>query len=76
MRFLNSLRLVHRAASLGSVNTLAGLPSVTSHVEVSPEDRARLGVPEGLVRYSCGVEDAEDLIADIEQALAAIGHGR
>ncbi|PTQ11813.1 cystathionine gamma-synthase [Sphingomonas oleivorans] len=69
--FLNRLQLAHRAASLGSVNTLAGPPATTSHVECSADERRLLGIPETLVRYSCGVEDASDLIADLEQALAA-----
>jgi cystathionine gamma-synthase len=68
-RFLNNLKLAHRAASLGSVNTLAGVPATTSHVECSEKEREGLGIPETLVRYSCGVEDPEDLWADIGQAL-------
>ena len=67
---LGRLKLAHRAASLGSVNTLAGPPAATSHVECTPEQRARLGIPEALIRYSCGVEAAEDLIQDLDQALA------
>ncbi|MBV8742406.1 MAG: cystathionine gamma-synthase family protein [Sinobacteraceae bacterium] len=69
-RFLNALQLAQRAASLGSVNTLAGPPRTTSHVECSPEERARLGIPESLVRYSCGIENFEDLRADVDQALS------
>jgi cystathionine gamma-synthase len=68
-RFLNALRLAQRAASLGSVNTLAGPPRTTSHVECSVQERAKLGIPESLVRYSCGIENFEDLRADVEQAL-------
>jgi len=68
-RFLNALRLAQRAASLGSVNTLAGPPRTTSHVECSVDERAKLGIPESLVRYSCGIENFEDLRADVEQAL-------
>lgn len=71
-RFLDALRLAQRAASLGSVNTLAGPPRTTSHVECSAEERARLGIPESLVRYSCGIETFEDLRADVEQALAQV----
>ncbi|MFU8832524.1 MAG: PLP-dependent transferase, partial [Wenzhouxiangella sp.] len=59
----------HRAASLGSVGTLAGPPATTSHVELSAEERANAGIPEGLVRYSVGIEDVDDLIADLDQAL-------
>jgi cystathionine gamma-synthase len=70
--FLGRLKLAHRAASLGSVNTLAGPPATTSHVECSAQERAALGIPEGLVRYSCGVESPDDLMADIEQALSGL----
>ena len=66
---LKRLKLAHRAASLGSVGTLAGPPATTSHVELSAEERARAGIPEGLLRYSVGIESADDLIADLEQAL-------
>lgn len=71
--FLPRLRLAHRAANLGSVETVAGPPATTSHVEVSAEHRAAMGIPEALVRYSCGIENACDLIADLEQALAQTG---
>jgi cystathionine gamma-synthase len=70
-RFLERLRFAHRAASLGSVGTLVGPPATTSHVELSPEERRAAGIPEGLIRYSVGIENAEDLIADLEQALAS-----
>jgi cystathionine gamma-synthase len=68
-RFLPRLRLAHSAANLGSVETVAGPPATTSHVECTPEQRAAMGIPEGMVRYSVGIEDTEDLIADLEQAL-------
>lgn len=68
-RFLPHLRYAHRAANLGAVETIVGPPSTTSHVECTPEERAALGIPEGLVRYSAGIEDVEDLIADLRQAL-------
>lgn len=71
-RFVGKLHYVHRAASLGSVNTLIGPPALTSHVECSPEQRAALGIPETLLRYSCGIEDAGDLIAQLDEALSAI----
>ncbi len=70
-RVLPRLRLAHLAANLGAVETLAGVPATTSHVECTAEERAALGIPEGLVRYSVGIEDAQDLIADLQQALAA-----
>jgi cystathionine gamma-synthase len=46
---------------------------VTSHVECTPVERAAAGIPEGLVRYSAGIEAEEDLLADLEQALAVLG---
>jgi cystathionine gamma-synthase len=64
------LKLAHRAASLGSVGTLAGPPATTSHVELSAAERERAGIPEALVRYSVGIESADDLIADLDQALS------
>ncbi len=69
---LEHLRLAHKAASLGSVGTLVGPPRTTSHVELSAEERANAGIPESLIRYSAGIENATDLIADLEQALARI----
>jgi len=70
--FLPMLELAHRAANLGCVETVVGPPSVTSHVECSAQERAAAGIPEGLVRYSTGIEDVDDLIADLQQALANI----
>ena len=69
-RVLPRLRLAHLAANLGAVETLAGVPATTSHVECTAEERAAMGIPEGLVRYSVGIEDAQDLIADLEQAFS------
>jgi cystathionine gamma-synthase len=74
--FLPRLRLAHRAANLGAVETIAGPPATTSHVECTPAERAAMGIPEGLVRYSVGIEDPEDLIADLDQALSSLGAGR
>jgi cystathionine gamma-synthase len=66
---LPKLRLARRAANLGSVETIAGPPATTSHVECSAEEREAMGIPEGLIRYSVGIEDTEELIADLSQAL-------
>ncbi len=68
-RVLPKLRFARRAANLGSVETIAGPPATTSHVECSAEEREAMGIPEGLVRYSVGIEDAQELIADLSQAL-------
>ena len=71
-RFLPRLRCAHAAANLGAVETIAGPPATTSHVECTAEERAALGIPESLIRYSVGIEDTEDLMADLEQALRAV----
>ena len=68
-RVLPRLHLAHRAANLGAVETIAGPPATTSHVECTAEERQAMGIPEGLIRYSVGIEDAQDLIADLSQAL-------
>jgi cystathionine beta-lyase/cystathionine gamma-synthase len=57
------------AASLGGVESLVVLPAYTSHYNMSEEELARSGVTRGMVRVSIGIEDAEDLVADLEQAL-------
>jgi len=71
-RFLPKLRYAHAAANLGAVETIVGPPATTSHVESSSEERAAMGIPESLIRYSAGIEDVEDLIADLEQALGSM----
>jgi cystathionine gamma-synthase len=71
-KFLPRLQYAHLAANLGCVETVVGPPLVTSHVECTAEERAAAGIPEGLVRYSTGIEDVEDLIRDLEQALAVL----
>lgn len=69
---LENLKYAHKAASLGSVGTLVGPPRTTSHVELTEQERANAGIPESLIRYSAGIENGDDLIADLEQALAKI----
>lgn len=71
-KFIPRLRLAHAAANLGAVETIVGPPATTSHVEVPAAERAALGIPEGLIRYSTGIEDVGDLIADLEDALGGI----
>jgi cystathionine beta-lyase/cystathionine gamma-synthase len=68
-RFLNALELCVRAPSLGDIYTLAIHPATSSHRELSPSRRERLGVRENLIRLSCGIEHPQDLISDLEQAL-------
>ncbi|HET9325607.1 MAG TPA: aminotransferase class I/II-fold pyridoxal phosphate-dependent enzyme [Candidatus Eisenbacteria bacterium] len=67
---MGALGLITHAPSLGSVDSLASLPAHTSHIQLGPEGRARAGIPEGLIRLSIGIEDVEDLWADLQQALA------
>ena len=71
-RFLSALKLFLNAESLGGVESLASHSATTTHAALSDEDRAQVGITEGLVRLSVGIEDKEDLIADLEQALAAV----
>ncbi len=72
-QFLPRLRYAHAAANLGAVETIVGPPATTSHVECTAEERAAMGIPESLIRYSVGIEDTEDLIADLDQALVVAG---
>ena len=71
-KFLPRLNYAHMAANLGCVETVVGPPVTTSHVECTAQERAAAGIPEGLVRYSTGIEDIEDLINDLEQALSVL----
>ncbi len=67
--FLPRLRYAYMAANLGQVETIVGPSALTSHVELSEEERAASGVPEGLIRYAVGIEDVQDLQDDLEAAL-------
>jgi cystathionine gamma-lyase/cystathionine beta-lyase/cystathionine gamma-lyase/homocysteine desulfhydrase len=69
---LESVRLCTLAESLGGVETLISHPATMTHASVLPETRARLGITEGLVRISVGLEEVEDIIADLDQALGKI----
>ncbi len=68
-RFVPRLRFAHAAANLGAVETVIGPPATTSHVECTVEERRAMGIPESLIRYSTGIENVDDLIADLDQAL-------
>ena len=68
-RFVPRLRFAHAAANLGAVETVIGPPATTSHVECTLEERRAMGIPESLIRYSTGIENVDDLIADLDQAL-------
>ena len=69
VRFMDALQLVTRAVSLGDAETLAQHPASMTHSTYTPEQRAAHGIAEGLVRLSVGLEDLDDLLADIGQAL-------
>lgn len=70
-RFMNALQLFSRAVSLGDAESLAQHPASMTHSTYSPEERAEHGIAEGLVRLSVGLEDIDDLLADLDQALEA-----
>jgi len=70
-RFLNNLKMITPALSLGGVETIICSPAKTSHQKITGAERAELGITDGLLRLSVGIEDANDIIADIDGALAA-----
>lgn len=70
-RFIDALQLVVRLVNIGDAKTLACHPSTTTHRQLNPEELARAGVSEDLVRLSIGIEHIDDIIADLDQALAA-----
>src|SRR3954468_20455029 len=72
---LKSVRLFSLAESLGGVESLISHPATMTHASVTPEFRLKLGITDGLVRLSCGVEDTEDLMADLERAFEGIPRG-
>ena len=71
-RFMNGLQLIARAVSLGDAETLAQHPASMTHSTYTPEEREAAQIPDGLVRLSAGLEDIDDLLADIDGALAAV----
>jgi cystathionine beta-lyase/cystathionine gamma-synthase len=68
-RFMNALQLIVPATSLGDVHSMMLYPAMSSHREISPKHRERMGISDGMVRLSVGIEAVEDIIADLEQAL-------
>jgi cystathionine beta-lyase/cystathionine gamma-synthase len=68
-RLLNRLKLITHAPSLAGVETLVSEPRLTSHKSIGPEGRAKIGIPDGFLRLSCGIEDAADIIGDLEGGL-------
>lgn len=68
-KFIRKLKIIRHAPSLGGVDSLVSEPRFTSHAHLTPESRAQAGIPDGFLRLSIGIESAQDLIGDIEQAL-------
>ena len=68
-RFLKKLKMIAHAPSLAGVESLVSEPRLTSHKGLTAEERTRIGIPDGFLRLSCGIEDAADIIGDLEQAL-------
>ncbi|HSU12648.1 cystathionine gamma-synthase [Longimicrobium sp.] len=71
-KFVNGVRIFSLAESLGGVESLIGHPASQTHASIPAERRNAMGLTDGIVRLSCGIEDVDDLIADLEQALAAV----
>ena len=71
-RFLNGLKLIKLAVSLGGTESLAEHPGAMTHSDIPLEDQAKIGITPAMVRISVGLEDPEDLIADVSQALEEI----
>jgi cystathionine gamma-synthase/methionine-gamma-lyase len=72
-RFMNALRMIVRATSLGDVHSMMLYPTMSSHREISPRHRERMGIRDNLVRLSVGIEAVEDIVEDLEQALGQVG---
>jgi cystathionine beta-lyase/cystathionine gamma-synthase len=71
-KVLESLRVFALAESLGGVESLASHPASMTHASVPAAERKRLGITDGLIRFSCGVEDVEDLLEDVETAFGGM----
>ena len=75
-RFLDALRLIVISNNLGDARSMVTHPATTTHMRIGGEERARLGITDGVVRLSVGLEDLRDLIADLDRALAAAAISR
>ena len=72
IRFVDRLKLAYLMPSLGGTETLITQPATTSHYQVPVEERRKQGITDSLIRLSLGIEDAEDIVADMEQAFRKI----
>ena len=75
-RFCEALEVITRGVSLGGVESLIQHPASMSHLKTAPEVKARLGITDGLLRFSVGIEDQPDLIADLEKGFQAAAVAR
>ncbi|ETW97960.1 MAG: cystathionine gamma-synthase [Candidatus Entotheonella factor] len=71
--FIDALELPYMAPSLGGVESLVEQPAIVSYYEMAPEERHQIGISDSLVRYAAGIEDTDDLLTDVEQALKVLG---
>ena len=70
--FMNSVQMCTRTVSLGTCDTLLSHPASMTHYGVAKEQRARYGITDGLIRMNVGIENVEDIVTDLEQALAEV----
>ncbi len=75
-RFMNAMRIITISNNLGDTKSLATHPATTTHMRIGPEERARLGITDGVIRLSVGLEDTQDLIEDLARALSAAAANR
>lgn len=73
-RFIDALKIIRPAVSLGGVESSICPPGITSHAKMSAAERQRIGVTDSLLRFSIGLEDAEDLKQDLDNALKKVSH--
>jgi O-acetylhomoserine (thiol)-lyase len=71
-KFIDSLKMLYHVANIGDVRSLAIHPATTTHSQLTPEEQAKTGVTDGYVRLSIGIEHVDDIIADLDQALAVV----
>ena len=71
-RFIDALQMFYHVANIGDVRSLAIHPASTTHSQLAPEEQAKTGVTDGYVRLSVGIEHADDILADLDQAFAAV----
>jgi O-succinylhomoserine sulfhydrylase len=71
-RLMNRVQIISISNNLGDTKSLATHPATTTHMRIGPEERAKLGITDGIIRLSVGLEDAEDLIADLDHGLRGV----